>query len=200
MTITSNRATIFSPSTPSTPRLRMEPTGSRRGPLDGAWWPRSTDPVAELPGLVLAIDHLRGPVRQLILNAQGWDSHPRRLGVAGRVIRPGYFASQPATLLTAICDGGGRVDLLVIPPDTPRRIAETAMFIAAAADNVLPAQDILLAASTADPSATDRLPEDVWETDGSRSHLVAATPDRAAGRAHVVLEHAQTRRSSNVSN
>jgi hypothetical protein len=74
------------------------------------------------------------------------------------------------------------------------------MFIAAAADNVLPAQDILLAASTADPSATDRLPEDVWETDGSRSHLVAATPDRAAGRAHVVLEHAQTRRSSNVSN
>jgi hypothetical protein len=54
------------------------------GPLDGGSWPRSTDPVAELPGLVLAIDHLRGPVRQLILNAQGWDSHPRRLGVAGR--------------------------------------------------------------------------------------------------------------------
>jgi hypothetical protein len=183
MTFTSNRATTFSPSTSSTPRLRMEPTGSRRGPLDGGWWPRSTEPVAELPGLVLAIDHLRGPVRQLILNAEGWDSHPRRLGVAGRVIRPGYFTSQPATLLTAIC-GGGRVDLLVIPPDTPRRIAETAMFIAAAADNVLPAQDILLAASA----------------DGSRSHLVAATPDRAAGRAHVVLEHAQTRRSSNVSN
>jgi hypothetical protein len=198
MTITSRRATIFSPSTSSTPRLRMEPTGSRRGPLDGGWWPRSTDPVAELPGLVLAIDHLRGPVRQLILNAQGWDSHPRRLGVAGRVIRPGYFTSQPATLLTAICDGGGRVDLLVIPPDTPRRIAETAMLIAAATDNVLRAQDILAAASAADPSETDHLPEDVWETDGG--HLVAATPDRAAGRAHVVLEHAQTRRSSDVSN
>jgi uncharacterized protein DUF5994 len=174
MTMSSDRATIYSLSPPSTPRLRMEPTGSGRGPLDGGWWPRSTDPVAELPGLILAIDHLRGPVRQLILNAQGWDSHPRRLGVAGRVIRPGHFASQPATLLTAICDRGGRVDLLVIPPDTPRRIADTAMLIAAATDNVLPAQDILLAASNADPSETNHLPEDVLETGGG--YLVAATP------------------------
>jgi len=197
MTITGNRATIVSPSASSTPRLRMAPAGSRRGPLDGGWWPRSTDPLAELPGLVPAIDRLRGPVRQLILNVQGWDSHPRCLGVAGRIIRLGYFTSQPATLLTAICDGGARVDLLVIPPDTPRRIAETAMLIAAATDNVLPAQAILLAASTTDPGATDHLPEDRWETDGG--HLVAANPDRAAGRADVVLEHAQTRRSSDVS-
>jgi len=41
------------------PRLRMEPTGSRHTLLDGAWWPRSTDLVAALPGLVLAIDRLR---------------------------------------------------------------------------------------------------------------------------------------------
>lgn len=174
MTITNNRAAIFSPSAPSTPRLRMEPAGSRLGPLDGGWWPRSSDPVAELPGLVLAIDHLRGPVRHLILNAQGWDSHPRRLGVAGRVIRLGHFMSQPATLLTAICDDGGRVDVLVIPPDTPRRIAETAMSIAAATNNVLPPQDVLLAASIADPRGTDLPPEDAWETDGG--HLLAATP------------------------
>jgi hypothetical protein len=73
------------------------------------------------------------------------------------------------------------------------------MLIAAAADNVLPAQEVLLAASIADPSATDHLPERMWETDGSRSHSVAATPDRAAGRAPVVLEQAQTRRSSDVS-
>src|SRR4029453_5157062 len=143
---TSRRATIFSPSAPSTPRLRMEPTGSRRGPLDGGWWPRSTHPRAELPGLVLAIDHLRGPVRQLILNAQGWDSHPHRLGMAGRGIRPGHLASQPATLLTAMCDGGGRGGPLVIPPDPARPIAEMARQIAAATDNALPAQDVLVAA------------------------------------------------------
>src|SRR4029453_4748065 len=115
---TSRRATIFSPSAPSTPRLRMEPTGSRRGPLDGGWWPRSTHPRAELPGLVLAIDHLRGPVRQLILNAQGWDSHPRRLGVAGRVIRPGSFASQPPPLLRDA--RGGDASTCASSHQTPR--------------------------------------------------------------------------------
>lgn len=178
MTITiADRATTFSPTAPSTPRLRMEPTGSRRGLLDGGWWPRSTDPVAELPGLVLAIDHLRGPVRRLVLSAEGWESHPRRLGVAHRVLRLGYFASQPTSLLTAICDNDDRVDLLVVAPDTPHRIADAAMRIATATNNLVPAQHILLAASTPDPTEADSLPEAAWETDGG--HLVPANP---AGR------------------
>jgi hypothetical protein len=178
MTITiADRATTFSPSAPSTPRLRMmEPTGSRRGLLDGGWWPRSTDPVAELPGLVLAIDHLRGPVRRLVLSAQGWDTHPRRLGVGGRVLRLGYFASQPSGLLTAICDNDDRVDLLVIAPDTPHRIADAALRIAAATTNLIPAQHILLAASTPEPQEPDIRPADAWETDGG--HLAVAPSPR----------------------
>lgn len=38
---------------PSSPPLRMSPalTGSAPAPLDGAWWPRSRDPGAELPTL-----------------------------------------------------------------------------------------------------------------------------------------------------
>jgi hypothetical protein len=59
----------ISASAPSTSRLQMEPTGSRRTLLDGGWWPRSTDPVAELPGLVLVIDKLRGPVTRPVLSA-----------------------------------------------------------------------------------------------------------------------------------
>jgi hypothetical protein len=94
------------------PRLRLEPTGSHRTLLDGGWWPRSVDPAAELPGLVLAIDKLRGPVTRLVLNAEAWDPHPRRLEVAGRIRRMGYFTSQPTALLTARCDNGQRVDLL----------------------------------------------------------------------------------------
>jgi hypothetical protein len=115
---TGNRMTTISLTTPSTPRLRMEPTGSRRTLLDGGWWPRSTDPVTELPGLVLAIDALRGPVTELVLAGDGWDSHPRRLGINGQVLRLGYFASQPTSLLTALCANGSRVDLLVVAPNT----------------------------------------------------------------------------------
>jgi hypothetical protein len=141
------RTTIFSLTSPSTPRLLMESTGSRRTLLDGAWWPRSTNPVAELPGLILAIDKVRGPVTRLVLAATGWDSHPHRLGVAGRVLRLGYFTSQPVSLLTAIC-GNDRVDLLVVPPQTDDGTADAAMVLAATTTNLVHAQHILLAAST----------------------------------------------------
>jgi hypothetical protein len=153
------RMTVISRSPPSTPRLRMEPTGSRRTLLDGGWWPRSTDPVAELPGLVLAIDTLRGPVTRLVLAPAGWDSHPRRLGVNGRVIQLGYLTSQPVSLLTAIC-GNDRVDLLVVPPHTATGTADAALVVAATT-NLIHAQHILLTAVTPHASRGDGGGEDV---------------------------------------
>jgi hypothetical protein len=59
------------------------------------------------------------------------------------VIRIGYFASQPVSLLTAICGQRGRVDLLIVPPDTPRQSAEAAMKLTIATGNQVHAQDIL---------------------------------------------------------
>jgi Family of unknown function (DUF5994) len=146
-TTAAERLTVTSLTPPSIPRLRMESTGSRRTLLDGAWWPRTTDPVAELPGLVLAIDKLRGPVTRLVLAAAGWDPRPRRLGVDGRVLRLGYFASQPVSLLTAIC-GNDRIDLLVVPPDTGGGTADAAMILAATTNNLVHARDILLTVGT----------------------------------------------------
>lgn len=164
--MTASRTTTVPPSMPSTPRLRLEPTGARDTLLDGGWWPRSTDPVADLPGLVLAIGRLHGPVIRLVLSAEGWEGHPRRLAVAGRVLRLGYFTSQPDSLLTAVCDNGERVDLLIVPPDTTHDIADAAMRLAATAGNRIHAQHILLAASTPKPRADDGQPEDVWESEG----------------------------------
>jgi Family of unknown function (DUF5994) len=131
------------------PRLRLEPIASIHTLLDGAWWPRTTNPIAELPGLVLAIDTLRGLVTDLVLSTDGWDSHPRRLVVAGRSLRLGYFASQPTTLFTAFCENGNRVDLLVVPPDTEPGKADTAMVLAASAANVIPAPHIPVANASA---------------------------------------------------
>jgi hypothetical protein len=167
-TTAKDRMTTISLSTPSAPRLRTVPTGSRRSLLDGGWWPRSTDPVAELPGLVLAIDELHGPVTRLVLSVVGWDSRPSRLGVDDRVLRLGYFTSQPTGLLTALCDNGDRVDLLVIPPETATGIADAAMALAATASNVVHAQHILHTVSTADPRRADSGGEDTWEAEGGR--------------------------------
>jgi hypothetical protein len=142
---TERRATTTTSSPPSVPRLHLEPTGSRRTLLDGGWWPRSTDPIAELPGLILAIDARRGPIARLVLSADGWTSHPRRIGVDGRVVRVGYFASQPATLLTALSGDGNRVDLLVVAPDTDTDVADAAMLRAATLDNRIHAPDLMTA-------------------------------------------------------
>ena len=164
----SDRTVTIAPATPSTSRLRMEPTGARRTLLDGGWWPRSTDPVRELPGLILAIDTRRGPVTRLLLATGDWDSHPRRLGVADRVVRLGYFASQPAGLLTAVCGNRGRVDLLVVPPDTASDTAEAAMLLAATAGNLIHAQHILLSLGTSAARAGERVAEAVWDGEGGR--------------------------------
>ncbi|MEU8659403.1 DUF5994 family protein [Actinoplanes philippinensis] len=152
------------------PRLRLEPTGSSRTLLDGGWWPRSTDPVTELPGLVLAIDALRGPVTRLILSADGWDTHPGSLGVAGRILRLGYFTSQPLSLLTAICANRSRVDLLVVPPATAPAAAGAAMIVAATATNLIRAPHIPLTLSAPPVAAA----EDAWEGEGG--HLAGSGP------------------------
>ncbi|MEU8241093.1 DUF5994 family protein [Actinoplanes missouriensis] len=165
-----DRMPLASLSPPLLPRLRMEPTGSSRTLLDGGWWPRSTDPVTELPGLVLAVDNLRGPVTRLILSAGGWDTHPRLLGVAGRVLRLGYFTSQPLSLLTAICANRSRVDLLVVPPDTTPAAAGAAMILAATATNLIHAQHIPLTLSAPPPPAAAA--EDAWEDEGG--HLAGS--------------------------
>jgi hypothetical protein len=170
-TTAAERMTITS----STPRLRLEGTGSRRTLLDGAWWPRSTNPVAELPGLILAIDKLRGPVTRLVLATAGWDTHPRRLGIAGRVLRLGYFTSQPVSLLTAIC-GNDRIDLLVVPPDTADGTADAAMVLASTTTNLVHAQHILLAVSTPTTRPIDGTAQDAWEAEGGHLRPV---PSRA---------------------
>lgn len=175
MTSTTLRKHIAaSPTPPSAPRLRMEPTGARRTLLDGGWWPRSTDPVAELPGLVLAIDGLRGPVTRLVLSAHGWDSQPRRLRVADRVLRLGYFGSQPASLLTALCANGDRVDLLVVSPGTEPGTADAAMLLAATTGNLVHAQHILAHLDTLPRSDASDAARRVWEDDGGPPAAIPA--------------------------
>ena len=174
MTLTANDGrTVFSATEPSTPRLQLQP-GAAFELLDGGWWPRSTDPVAEIPGLVLAIDALHGPITRLILHDSDWDSHPHRLAVAGRLVRVGYSGSQPVGLLTALSGrAGARVDLVVIPPDTAPDTAETAMRLAATNGNLIHAQNIVSTVGGSRSSSSSRsdetAPEDVWETDGGHS-------------------------------
>jgi uncharacterized protein DUF5994 len=167
--IATDPRTAGSPTAPSTPRLRLQPAGTRHSLLDGGWWPRSLDPVAELPGLVLAIDRVHGPVTRLMLHVHDWGSHPRRLAVAGPVLRLGYFASHPTGLLTALCGrDGDRVDLLIVPPATSRDVADAAVLIAAGVGNEIHAQDIVRSIDETPQHRTHPRAIDTWETEGGR--------------------------------
>ncbi|MFC6879588.1 MULTISPECIES: DUF5994 family protein [Actinomadura] len=188
MWTTTERRTTISLSPPSTPRLRLRPAarppappGSARAALDGAWWPRSADPVAELPGLILALQD-RGPIddhrpiTHVLLRTGDWDSRPRRLRVDGpadiRVVRLSWFDSLPSGLLTAVYADGRRVDLFTVPASTSGTEAEASMELASHPDNHIHAPG-LLAALTSPSAGTDRADapagsENDWETEGGR--------------------------------
>ena len=146
---TTEREVAISPVPPAEPRLLLQPGHAGPGPLDGGWWPRSADPAAELPGLVLALDKLYGRVTRVMLGAAGWNAgKPRRLRMSeagSRVVRLGWFATMPAGLLTAIHAGGQRTDLVTIPPQTSEQDALAAMEQAARPGNREHAPAILAA-------------------------------------------------------
>jgi hypothetical protein len=177
MRTTAERRTAISSSPPSVPRLRLlteASPGSARTALDGAWWPRSADPVAELPGLILALNDRgpvddRRPITHVLLRMHDWDGHPRRLRIDGpddaRIVRLSWFGSLPTGLLTAIYADGRRTDLLTVPAATPPAEAAAAMELAARPGNRLRTPE-LLAALTAPRGPTSR--EDAWESEGGR--------------------------------
>jgi hypothetical protein len=182
--------TTISRSPPSTPRILTRPPGppgSARTLLDGGWWPRTADAVAELPGLISALDHRHGPITRVMLRRADWDSHPRRLRIddpgygssdlaAGRVLRLGWFDSMPAGLLTATCANGRRIDLLTVPSHTSEPAAWAAMEHAADPGNRMHTPELVSAATTLarpvagidDQAADIGMSEYTWESEGGR--------------------------------
>jgi hypothetical protein len=150
-------------------RLHLQPnlqaTLSRRTLLDGGWWPRSTDPTTELPQLILALNQDHSPVRRVLLGPAGWDSHPLRIPVAGR-IRFVWYAAQPANLFFALRSNGDRIDLLVVPPDTDPATARAAMALAAQPANTVHAPDILTAVAAGQSPPSELMEETSWEAEG----------------------------------
>jgi hypothetical protein len=140
MPSTTEREAAISPAPTARPRLLLRPDRSGPALLDGGWWPRSADPAAELPGLMLALDERHGRITRVLLGTAGWDAaRPRRLRVDGpagsRVVRLGWFATMPAGLLTAVSASGQRTDLVTIPPHTGEQDARAAMEQAVQAGN-----------------------------------------------------------------
>ncbi|WP_211267004.1 DUF5994 family protein [Nonomuraea candida] len=123
-------------------RVFLEPTLTRDGTLDGAWWPHSTDLQRELPDLVRFLEGRLGPVLRVGLDAAAWDEVPAHLLVDGRFVRVSGRSATPHTV-KVIRGGQDGFRLLVIPPRTAAPAAAAAMRTAARTGNMLSADEIL---------------------------------------------------------
>lgn len=145
---------------PGTAVVRLATTHDRQGVLDGAWWPRSRDIAAELPGLITALTEYLGPITRVGLDAGAWEALPTRMTVDGRVVHIDSSAIGDDTVL--ITRGGQDLfSLLVVPPHATPEAAHAAMAEAARAGSVRQADQILIDTGTstgtgrANPSAAE---------------------------------------------
>ena len=124
-------------------RLRLKEPDAAKGCFDGAWWPRSREPVAEFSALVAALADRSGRVDRIGFNPAAWDLAPARLAHGPDLVRlAGFFGLQPHTVVV-IGPRLHHMTLLVIPPDTPPAAAERALSAASAADSTGAALEIL---------------------------------------------------------
>jgi Family of unknown function (DUF5994) len=112
-------------------RLSLKPSSSARGALDGAWWPRSTDPTLELVALSEELGARHISVRRIGLNMARWDGAPRQIRLAnGRKVAVDWFRISGGRLIRILGTDNQRIDLLLIPVETPPTSAEPALTMA----------------------------------------------------------------------
>jgi len=129
---------------PDDVRLLMKPnTAAVRGYVDGAWWPRSNDPAAEFPGLVLAMSSWVGPVGRVAYHLGDWDKTRRQLTVEGWSVTLVGFPTLDANTVVVTGSNQRRMILLVVPPDTPGAVARAVLRSAAGSDTVASVEEIL---------------------------------------------------------
>ncbi|MFD7136737.1 DUF5994 family protein [Streptomyces sp. NPDC059894] len=165
-------------------RLSLAPVGSAPALLDGAWWPRSRDLMAELPALTAVLDPLWGRITRVTVNPTHWPVVPRKVPVAGHVVNVGWFLpEQDPHELLLLSYHVGRWNLLVIPPQTAP--APAAWLMAAASDPRATSTASRLveeAARLRTVSETDRAvaatATAVWDSEGGHAARDAAVRPR----------------------
>ncbi|WP_431679740.1 DUF5994 family protein [Kitasatospora sp. KL5] len=131
------------PDAPLLPRLVLEPTMSRDGMFDGAWWPRSNHVLAELPDLITALGAHFGRIVRVGLATSAWNDVPRSVVVNGLMIKINWCAGSDATI--SVTRGfQDHLLLLVVPPGTAPGAAASAMAGASVTGNHTPAAELLL--------------------------------------------------------
>lgn len=161
------------------PRLRMKPADVAHGRLDGGWWPRSRDPEAEFPELVAALQPWLGTANRVSYHLDMWDAAPRKIVFEGLAVHCEGFRSMDPHTIAVTSSSSGRLNLLIIPPETSDGMARTALDVAADPDSATDGTASLPFRSSAPPRSNtaivpearsgDTTPEEErWEAEGGQ--------------------------------
>ncbi|WP_264081191.1 DUF5994 family protein [Streptomyces spectabilis] len=126
----------------------MATTSRRDGTFDGAWWPRSRNLAAQLPGLIRALTDKLGAVTRIGLDAGAWDVHLHSMAVDGHLVRIDWSEVEDHTMLVT----RGQQDIfsfLMLPPHADGTAAHAAMTLAVRDGNSASAAEILAATGIA---------------------------------------------------
>jgi hypothetical protein len=112
-------------------RLRVRPSTAVRCPVDGAWWPRSHEPTAEFPGLILAMSSWVGPVRRVDYSLDDWSPTTQSLTVEGWLVSLAGSSMLQRNTVAVTGTNQRQMCLLVIPPGTPGDVARAVLHLTA---------------------------------------------------------------------
>lgn len=82
---------------------------------DGSWWPDSSGLDGELRLLMPVLDHVRGPVRRLVLSAEAGTGRSHRIVMDARTVTVDYQVGRAPGMMTVICADGGTFTIRVAP-------------------------------------------------------------------------------------
>jgi len=108
-------------------RLQLRPYRTASEHIDGAWWPRSTRLVDELPDLVTSLSERLGRVVMVGYRRNGWDETPPVAQIAGHTVELLGFTSDEPTSVILIGEDGRHITLHVIRPDAGDEAARQAL-------------------------------------------------------------------------
>lgn len=139
-------------------RLTLKPQAAAMGMINGAWWPRSRDSLAEFPAMIAGIQWRLGAPSRVAYNTGAWTEAPRRIVVDGYAVRLEGVRSLDEHTVQVSGHGWRRMALLVIPPESAGRTAARALARAADPDNTEHAAQILICSAIGTDSADPQLP------------------------------------------
>lgn len=108
-------------------RLQLKPYRAVSEHIDGAWWPRSTNLVDELPGLVASLSGRLGQVVMVGYRRNGWHNTPAVAEIDGHTIELLGFTSDEEASVIVMGGNGRHITLHVIRPDTDEDAARQAL-------------------------------------------------------------------------